>query len=792
MVRTADPTTWIKRICVAVVGALALCVLAGPVHSAKVLLKDGRILSGRVNTVAGVAEDPIAPGAEPSGVRPILVIHDGLRRTFIPKDQVVPPVDPVSTEPKEKIQIPQPVTLSSNRLGSIGQILRADQFDQYGRRIFTMRGPTGPMQLVQGITEITPLYTTVQCLAQEGVAVNWEMRLATSSIPPDVLEKIFEQTIDQTNPDHRLGVVRLYLEAERYEDARDELEAILKDFPNLREELDSESKALRQMGSRRILAEIEMRRDAGQYALVQSLLSNFPTEDVAGETLQHVREILASSESQRKEGEQIVTRLDELASQLKDSSLRERVEKVLAEIKAELNFMTLPRMAAFSRLAGDAALKPEQKLSLAISGWLQGSDGAGENLPVSLSLYDVRGLVRTYLREPLAAEREHLLTQMRSMEGATPQQVDLLVEHMRPPLDLPQPVVPESGLYVLSVPGLGGEPDVRYSIQLPPEYDPYRRYPTVVTLNGGGSTPEMQLDWWAGGKNDKGVRMGQATRKGYIVIAVDWQQPHQIRYEYSAREHYAVLASLRDARRRFSIDTDRVFLSGHDYGGDAVWDIGLAHPDIWAGVIPIVAVADRYCTQYWQNAQRLPFYVVAGELDGDKTAHNSLNLDRYLTRRFDATLVEYVGRGHEHFSDEIQRIFDWMDKRRRDFFPTEIAVDTMRPWDNFFWWVELSDLPARSMVDPAAWPPPRNTRPLTVTASINQLNGIRVRCGEAKVTLWLSPELVDFEQRISITVNTRRLGGSEDFAQPDLRVLLEDVRTRGERQHLFWAKVQSP
>ena len=35
----------------------------------------------------------------------------------------------------------------------------------------------------------------------------------------------------------------------------------------------------------------------------------------------------------------------------------------------------------------------------------------------------------------------------------------------------------------------------------------------------------------------------------------------------------------------FSIDTDRVFLSGHGVGGDAVYDIGLAHPEHWAGVI---------------------------------------------------------------------------------------------------------------------------------------------------------------------------------------------------------------
>ena len=97
-----------------------------------------------------------------------------------------------------------------------------------------------------------------------------------------------------------------------------------------------------------------------------------------------------------------------------------------------------------------------------------------------------------------------------------------------------------------------------------------------------------------------------------------WLQEQQKQYGYSAREHAIVLNSLRDACRRFSIDTDRVYLSGQSIGGDAAWDIGLAHPDLWAGVIPIVAQSDRYCARYWENARYVPFYVVAGELDGSK------------------------------------------------------------------------------------------------------------------------------------------------------------------------------
>ena len=339
--------------------------------------------------------------------------------------------------------------------------------------------------------------------------------------------------------------------------------------------------------------------------------------------------------------------------------------------------------------------------------------------------------------------------------------------------------------------GIPGEADVTYYVQLPPEYDPYIRYSTVVTLNGAGTTPEQQIDWWAGGVDENGRRLGQATRLGYIVISVDWRKEGQTEYAFSAREHGAVLVSLRDACRRFAIDTDRVFLSGHSMGGDAAWDLGLAHPDLWAGVVPIVAQADKYCALYWENAGQVPFYFVGGELDGDKTVKNARDLDRYLTHRYDVTVSEYIGRGHEDFYEDIQNIFDWMGRRRRDFFPKEFTVSTMRPWDNYFWWFEGRDFPERAMVDPVDWPPKRGTRPLEINGKLTANNGLILSSGDVKSTVWLSPELVDFDRRVPVTINGRSLKSGGLLIEPDLQVLLEDVRTRGDRLHPFWAKLEN-
>jgi predicted esterase len=303
--------------------------------------------------------------------------------------------------------------------------------------------------------------------------------------------------------------------------------------------------------------------------------------------------------------------------------------------------------------------------------------------------------------------------------------------------------------------------------------------------------PLSQIEWWAGMATPDGSRAGQATRHGTIVIAPAWARGDQAGYEYSAREHALVLGALREAGRRFAIDTDRVFIAGHAAGGDAAWDIALAHPDIWAGMVGISASADKYVRHLSKNAKSVPLYLVGGELDGGTLARNAVDLDRYFLRGYDATYVEYRGRGHEHFADEQLRIFDWLGRKKRSFFPAEIEAQSLRPWDRFFWWVEYDNPPQKTVALPAQWPPAKGTVPFEVEAKCQTGktgNTLRVQCGARSVRVWLSPELVDFAQPTTVTLAGDRLFAGQ--VTPDVRVMLEDLRLRGDRQHPFWAVVE--
>jgi hypothetical protein len=128
-----------------------------------------------------------------------------------------------------------------------------------------------------------------------------------------------------------------------------------------------------------------------------------------------------------------------------------------------------------------------------------------------------------------------------------------------------------------------------------------------------------------------------------------------------------------------------------------------------------------------------------------------------------------------------------MSLKKRSFFPKSIDAVSMRPWDCFFWWLEMAGPPPKTVVLPAQWPPVG--RPLAIDGKTTPTNSVVVHCGADRVRIWLSPELIDFSRPITVTLDGRRL--TRDGVEPDVDVLLEDLRLRADRQHPFWAVVDS-
>jgi len=240
-----------------------------------VRLDDGRELAGSFANVAGVKTDPFADRQQAEAT-PILVCDDGLTRTFVPRRRVEA-VEQAPEPAVERIGIPQRVATSGRRMAQIGGILAVTPFDEWGRRIFSVATPTGREDVVQGITEINPRYTRVEGLITD-TPVQMDTRLATSSIPRETLARIIEQYLDRDDANQRLRLVRLHLQAERFEDARLELDSVLEDFPDLKHLADERGRLAR-LAAESVLDELTLREDAGQHRLSMQLLDSFPADD---------------------------------------------------------------------------------------------------------------------------------------------------------------------------------------------------------------------------------------------------------------------------------------------------------------------------------------------------------------------------------------------------------------------------------------------------------------------------------------------------------------------------------
>lgn len=788
MFRSWPAKVFFPRSFVFIFVVLAGVVCHGIVVCEEVVLKNGVVYTGKLGLVTGLVDIPRPTDPEGGGPIPLIVfVDDDLRRTFFSKRQIREIRPGTVAELTERFRLKQPVASQGATVSSVGLPMRVTPFDEYGRRIFTMMTNRGKVDVIQGITEITPRWTKI-----EGITHVWDMRMATTSLPKDVLYRILIQAAGGGDDvETRKRIARFLLQMGRYEDAAGELEKLLQasDLPaNEKRDIEQSLRSIKQLSARRILEELQQRSKVGQHQTVLTLLQKFPTEGIAGEILQEVKELVADYEKKAAYAKELLEKLERLIQSIDETASRQLCLEIFQEIAAELNPETLPRLAAFAQLADDSSLPAEDRVALALSGWFIGADKAVRRLPVALSMYRTRGLIAEYLNATDLMQRGQILERLRKEEASLPVYAAAILANMPPPRPVPPEVPDKPGLFELEVAWDNKEPPAKYLVQLPPEYHPLRRYPAIVTLHGLQTTPEQQLDWWAGQFDERGYRLGQAGRHGYIVIAPRWTQERQIAYQYSAREHGLILAVLRDALSRFSIDTDRIFLSGHFSGADAAWDIGLAHPSLWAGVIVIAGRSDKYCTFYWENAAHVPFYIVLGELDGTLMADNARDLDRYLNRGFDVTVVEYLGRGRDAFSDEILRIFEWMSYRQRDPAPRDFTVRTMRLFDNFFWYVELQEFPPAVVQPPVSWPP-ANPTPLIVRGRIPTENTVMLQVGAAKATIGLNPELVDFEKRFNVHVNTRRVDTRE--IQPDLQSLLEDVAKRWDRQHPFWVTIET-
>ena len=801
-----------KFICVAILfwGAF---VGFGEVVAAKFTLRDGRVIEGKMAQLSRVDEKT---GTPDNISRPIVVVDDGLRYVYFAKSQI---------RLTNEEQTAQPPTFKTGQRANYdgkeyfipGTYSNAVPFDKFGRRILPIRHVGGVEYVEQAIVELTPYSVSVTSLRGNSESLNWNMRIAANAIPREQMTPILMNLIDPQNFEDRIKLVRFYNDGGLYSSADAELGSVMlewKDSPEVQQRLRSMSLSIRQDKYQQILDELEFRWRNGQYQLTRKYIAELEQDpELPDRLVERVRRNQREFDENAQQCQGIVTTFKELYAQLPETEKNDKILPIIAEIEQELNYATKERLNTLQLYASDPQLSAAEKLAIGITGWYAGAGADNSRLAIALALPETEQLIIDYLRSGQDyLLRQRIIEQLKNLETSRPDLIAGILATMKPPFsNLPAEDSDAPGYYRLTIPnplvaaGVPGSPrsvEIRYAVQLPPDYNPHLRYPMIVSLNGTQS-PDAQIDWWAGPRQN-GMRMGHATRHGYIVLAPEWNPPEAglADYDFSIYSHAAVLGAVKDAFRRFSVHTDKVFISGHGIGGTAAWDIAQAHPDLWAGAIPFNAVASKYIEAYQSAVRHVPLYLVWGEMEGEglgtrrKWSVNATTLNRYLqaqSRPGDVTAVRYIGRGLESFYEEILHVLEWMRLRQRNVVPFELTAETLRPWDSFFWWVEMPNLEvdsSRNMLDPVDYPAKGSVRPVIVESKLYRTTNtvsVTTRPRVATVQVFLTPDMIDFRARAAVKVNDKNYHPPNGMIEPNIEVMLEDVRTRCDRLHPYWA-----
>lgn len=249
-----------------------------------------------------------------------------------------------------------------------------------------------------------------------------------------------------------------------------------------------------------------------------------------------------------------------------------------------------------------------------------------------------------------------------------------------------------SGPQVLTFWSSVDDSDQPYGIYIPKNFDASKKYPLVVMLHGAYSNHRLDLRRVFGQGNRPRESDAVASRYFPALSDIDFivMAPYSrgtMGYQGIAEKD--VYDAINDVKRRFSIDEDRVYLTGLSMGGGGTLWLGLTRPDVWAAIAPVCAAAPVGTEELAPNALNLPVRLFHGDQDDVVPVVVSREWQkRFVNLGIKAEYVEFPGVRHNSWDSAYKdgAIFDWLGQFRRTAYPDRVRfVSSAYKYDSAYW-----------------------------------------------------------------------------------------------------------
>ena len=225
---------------------------------------------------------------------------------------------------------------------------------------------------------------------------------------------------------------------------------------------------------------------------------------------------------------------------------------------------------------------------------------------------------------------------------------------------------------------------VPYALYVPSDYDPAKKYPVVISLHGTGEREEPieaileKMDiatCWAKdserGHNQCLVLVPQCkihyNQEDNWTSLVQFINGHSNSPFWPLPQLKAVWNLLRKIERAYSVDENRIYLTGVSSGGFAVYVMAIEHPRAFAALVPVSCAANpdqadklRGTPMWIFHSDDDPVIVPSWTLDPSLAALDRAGVKYRLTRYPKGMIFWQSG----HFAWEVcyhdQEMRDWL------------------------------------------------------------------------------------------------------------------------------------
>src|SRR5579862_1342468 len=212
-----------------------------------------------------------------------------------------------------------------------------------------------------------------------------------------------------------------------------------------------------------------------------------------------------------------------------------------------------------------------------------------------------------------------------------------------------------------------------YRVYVPSSYRPDRPIPLALLLHGTSNDENSFFDDIEHYPLQDGVR-NAAEQYGVLAVSAYGRGTKQFR----GIGENDIFCVLEDVRKRFRVDADRIYLTGHSMGGTGSAYLGLHHPDLFAAVVPLAAAYSF--PRLAANSGHLPFLWTGGALDDEFYKIGvAVGVERMRHLGCPVQFVELAGEGHYGTARNFRRVFEWLLQHRRVVHPKTFTfeVDTL-------------------------------------------------------------------------------------------------------------------